>query len=217
MGATNTTSHYNLSQFVATDKPAWLQDYNGDMAKIDAGIDEAKVLADTAQTTANSATSASTQNANDITALQTSVNGICSNVTSIQSSINTIQSLIGNGTPTTTDQTIIGAINELHADSFFDFNTSTEVFSTGSAGDTTIAYTIPSDGMYSIRSQCNTAVANKGNQLLINEIPIRNYRTDVLYNSVTVQMYLKAGAVVKSASPSGGAYHGLYVYKLTKV
>lgn len=115
MGATNTTSHYNLSQFVSTDKPAWLQDYNGDMAKIDVGIDAAKVAADTAQTTANSATSASTQNASDITALQTTISGQGSNITSLQSAVNTIQSLIGNGTPTTTDQTIIGAINELHA------------------------------------------------------------------------------------------------------
>ena len=115
MGATNTTTHYNLSQFVSTDKPAWLQDYNGDMAKIDAGIDAAKVAADTAQTTANSASGAATQNSNDITALQTSVSGMSSNITAIQLSINTINSLIGNGTPTTTDQTLIGAINEINA------------------------------------------------------------------------------------------------------
>ena len=114
MGATNTTSHYNLSQFVSTDKPAWLQDYNGDMAKIDAGIDAAKVAADTAQTTANAASGAATQNTNDITALTTTVTGQGSNITALQLAVNTINSLIGNGTPTTTDQTIIGAINEIN-------------------------------------------------------------------------------------------------------
>ena len=36
MTATNHTENYNLSQFVGTDRPAWLVDYNGDMAKIDA-------------------------------------------------------------------------------------------------------------------------------------------------------------------------------------
>lgn len=36
MTATNRTENYNLSQFVGTDRPAWLVDYNGDMAKIDA-------------------------------------------------------------------------------------------------------------------------------------------------------------------------------------
>lgn len=35
MTATNHTENYNLSQFVGTDRPTWLVDYNGDMAKID--------------------------------------------------------------------------------------------------------------------------------------------------------------------------------------
>lgn len=36
MTATNHTKNYNLSQFAGTDRPTWLGDYNGDMAKIDA-------------------------------------------------------------------------------------------------------------------------------------------------------------------------------------
>lgn len=36
MTATDHTENYNLSQFVATDRPTWLGDYNSDMAKIDA-------------------------------------------------------------------------------------------------------------------------------------------------------------------------------------
>lgn len=36
MTATNHTNNYNLSQFVGTDRPTWLGDYNGDMSKIDA-------------------------------------------------------------------------------------------------------------------------------------------------------------------------------------
>lgn len=38
MASTNKTTNYNLSQFIGADKPAWLQDYNGDMLKIDNGI-----------------------------------------------------------------------------------------------------------------------------------------------------------------------------------
>lgn len=38
MASTNHTANYNLSQFLGTDKPAWLGDYNSDMTKIDAGI-----------------------------------------------------------------------------------------------------------------------------------------------------------------------------------
>lgn len=38
MTATNHTKNYNLSQFTGTDRPTWLRDYNGDMAKIDAQL-----------------------------------------------------------------------------------------------------------------------------------------------------------------------------------
>lgn len=38
MTATHHTGNYNLSQFVGTDHPTWLGDYNGDMTKIDAQL-----------------------------------------------------------------------------------------------------------------------------------------------------------------------------------
>lgn len=38
MTATNHTKNYNLSQFVGTDRPTWLGDYNGDMTKIEAQL-----------------------------------------------------------------------------------------------------------------------------------------------------------------------------------
>lgn len=38
MTASNHTENYNLSQFAGSDRPKWLVDYNGDMAKIDAQL-----------------------------------------------------------------------------------------------------------------------------------------------------------------------------------
>lgn len=38
MTATNKTANYELSQFVGTDRPTWLGDYNSDMEKIDAQL-----------------------------------------------------------------------------------------------------------------------------------------------------------------------------------
>ena len=35
MSSTNSTTNYELSQFLGSDKPAWLADYNSDMSKID--------------------------------------------------------------------------------------------------------------------------------------------------------------------------------------
>ena len=45
MASTNKTTHYELSQFLGTDKPAWLGDYNSDMQKIDTGINGAQSTA----------------------------------------------------------------------------------------------------------------------------------------------------------------------------
>lgn len=45
MSSTNKTTNYELSQFIGTDKPAWLTDYNADMSKIDAGVAAAQATA----------------------------------------------------------------------------------------------------------------------------------------------------------------------------
>lgn len=115
MSATNTTPNYNLSQFIGTDKPAWLQDYNGDMLKIDTGINGAKTAADNAASAAGNAQTDATSALTQLGTLSSTVSSLVSTVGTAVGNINTINSLIGNGTPTTTDQTIIGAINELNA------------------------------------------------------------------------------------------------------
>lgn len=116
MGATNTTTYYNLSQFIGTDKPAWLQDYNGDMLKIDTAINTAKIAADNAANAASAAQGDATTALGEISTLNTTLSTVVSSLNTAIGNINTINSLLGNGTPTTTDQTVIGAINELHAD-----------------------------------------------------------------------------------------------------
>lgn len=119
MSSTNKTTNYELSQFIGSDKPAWLVDYNGDMSKID---NQMKANADAAASAASQASSAGTAAsgaADGVQALNTQINGaggIASDLVTVQSSINTINSLIGNGEPTTQDKTIIGAINELAAE-----------------------------------------------------------------------------------------------------
>ena len=57
MASTNKTTNYELSQFLGTDKPAWLSDYNTDMSKIDAQM---KLNADAATTAGGTATAANT-------------------------------------------------------------------------------------------------------------------------------------------------------------
>ena len=69
MASTNKTTNYNLSQFIGSDKPAWLSDYNQDMNKIDTAI---KSASDTATSASGAATSATTA-IGDLEDLQTTV------------------------------------------------------------------------------------------------------------------------------------------------
>lgn len=55
MSHTNSTTNYNLPQFVGTDKPTWLNDVNGAFASIDAQM---KLNADSATSAGTSATTA---------------------------------------------------------------------------------------------------------------------------------------------------------------
>lgn len=52
MSHTNSTSHYALPQFVGTDIPTWLGDFNAAMTAIDNGINSAATTAGSASTTA---------------------------------------------------------------------------------------------------------------------------------------------------------------------
>lgn len=67
MAHTNSTANYSLSQFVGTDKPTFLGDYNGDMLKIDTAIKGAADDASGAVTTANAASALATDAASTAT------------------------------------------------------------------------------------------------------------------------------------------------------
>lgn len=109
MGHTNSTVNYNLPQFVGTDKPSWLSDVNGAFLAIDTAIAAAK-------TTADSAAGGVASLQNTVGSHTTQIGTLTDTVTAQGGTLNSVTALIGNGTPTTTDQTIIGAINEINAE-----------------------------------------------------------------------------------------------------
>lgn len=125
MGYTNTTTHYSLPQYVATDKPKYLTDFNQTMDAIDTQMYANAQAAATADGKAVAAKDTADGAVTSIGTLNTQINGdvsdpsdrgLAGDVSDNSGAINTINSLIGNGTPTTTDKTIIGAINEIYAD-----------------------------------------------------------------------------------------------------
>lgn len=123
MSATNVTTHYSLPQYVATDHPKYLTDFNETMLAIDNQMYTNATAAATADGKAVAAQNTADANTSSIGTLNVQINGdpedptdlgLAGDVSAVEGNVNTINSLIGNGTPTTTDKTIIGAINELN-------------------------------------------------------------------------------------------------------
>lgn len=114
--ATNSTTYYNLPVFAATDQPKWLVDWNTSMEVIDGAIAQAKAAGDNAQTTANANAVAISGLSDSVSTMSTALGTLTTNVTTVTGNVQRINELIGNGTPTTQDKTIIGAINELKAE-----------------------------------------------------------------------------------------------------
>lgn len=108
MASTNKTVTLELSQFIATDKPSWLTDYNGDMEKIDtfaAGVDadvssaksdaaSAKSTAQTASNTAQQAQTAAGQAQSTATAAQTTAGQAQSTASNADNKANNALSII---------------------------------------------------------------------------------------------------------------------------
>ena len=124
MGYTNTTTHYSLPQYVATDKPKYLTDFNETMVAIDTQMYTNAQAAATADGKAVAAKETADGAVSSIGTLNTQINGdptdpsdtgLSGEVSGIDTELNTVQSLIGSGSPTTSNQTIIGAINSIEA------------------------------------------------------------------------------------------------------
>lgn len=127
MGSTNKTTNYELSQFVGSDKPSWLGDYNADMGKIDLAIKaraveagQAQASADTANGKADALDTRMDTAEDNILALQnastTDHTQIATNTANISKNAQDIVQLdakIGHTQITIGDHTVTGAIAEL--------------------------------------------------------------------------------------------------------
>lgn len=101
MAHTNATTNYELSQFLGTDKAAWLVDYNGDMLKIDTALKD----------NADNVTTAT----EDIQELQDAIGaeGLTGRITDIENDVSDIKTEIGSVELPTAAQSLTGAIAEL--------------------------------------------------------------------------------------------------------
>lgn len=139
MSSTNKTTNYELSQFIGSDKPAWLTDYNGDMGKIDAGINNA-------QSTATGADSKATTNATAIgtlaslntdvkTDLVSAINEVNTSATSAQSTANSAV-----GSASTANTGVTNLTNYLAMTNYGDVDSADISINAGSIGSKSISY-----------------------------------------------------------------------------
>ena len=127
MASTNKTTHYELSQFLGTDKPAWLTDYNSDMSKIDTGIN-------TAQTTATGADGKADANT---TAIGTLTNLNTESKTSLVSAINEVDTNADTAQQTANNAVASAGANRQSIDAiiaYFNLSSETQLTATTSAG-----------------------------------------------------------------------------------
>ena len=93
MASTNKTTNYELSQFLGTDKPSWLGDYNSDMSKIDAAV----------HTVAGTATGADGKADTNATSIGTLANLTTDAKTSLVAAVNEVDSHADAATTTAGD------------------------------------------------------------------------------------------------------------------
>ena len=121
MASTNKTTNYELSQYVGTDKPTYLTDYNQDMSKIDAGIHAAKSEADTNASSIGTLSSLTTTAKNNLVAsinevdadTATNANNIATNTSNIATNTSAIGTLAN--LTTTSKSNLVVAANEINA------------------------------------------------------------------------------------------------------
>lgn len=109
MSSTNKTSHYNLPQFIGSDIPTWLGDFNSAMTAIDSGINAAATTAsgaatkaEQASTDAASAASSATSAYNAAASAQQSADNASAAVTSETERAEAAETAITNSIPSTT-------------------------------------------------------------------------------------------------------------------
>ena len=128
MASTNKTTHLELSQYTANDKPTYLVDYNGDMAKIDTAV-----YGNTTKATQNETNIGTMSNLNT-----TEKSSLVGAINEVNTQVGTNTTAIGNlnistsantgniGTmanlDTTDKSSLVNAINEVKEDSDNNFN-----------------------------------------------------------------------------------------------
>lgn len=208
MASTNKTSNLQLSQFIATDTPTWLVDYNGDMEKIDAGVGRVEELAETASTQAVGVASGLQATNQTVTTLSGQVANVQNQSNSATASVNGINQRLGNTDISGIgDGTITGAINAQNSNliEIYKNNLSSQV-DLKAYNSSSNPFEIPSDGYISFGSSTTDTCLlfllgnNKVNQVGARINPVNGTASGFI-------AYVKKGMYVYATGTVGTFYY----------
>lgn len=110
MSSTNKTTNYELSQYVGTDKPTYLGDYNGDMLKIDTQMKSNHDLASSASSAATAAGDSASSALSKATTNESSIGTLSNLKTSAKTSlVASVNELVDTKDVYSTTETVIGS------------------------------------------------------------------------------------------------------------
>lgn len=99
MGYTNKTSHYDLPQWIAGDKPSWLGDVNTAMLNIDTAIAGADASASAAESSAAAANAQVQAQEAKITKNTTDIQALTENLADTQGEVNNVKTIAEDALP----------------------------------------------------------------------------------------------------------------------
>lgn len=94
MSSTNKTTNYELSQFVGTDIPSILVDYNGDMRKIDTAIKEVAVAGGDSAVAIAELQGTTARHTTEINGITETVNNVSGRVLGLEESVSGVEAVI---------------------------------------------------------------------------------------------------------------------------
>lgn len=142
MASTNKTNNFNLSQFIETDKPTFLGDYNTDMNKIDDAMQANKLTGENNNNSIGNLQELDTQNKlnlvnavnevnSSLTNIDTKVESLNNNVTDLINDAMNAEWLVNDLTFNNSDYTLINAEGAVLNTQTVSFNENKKQFSIG--------------------------------------------------------------------------------------
>ena len=142
MASTNKTNNFNLSQFIETDKPTFLGDYNTDMNKIDDAMQANKLNGENNTNSIGNLQELNTQNKlnlinainevnSSLTNIDAKVNSLNNNVTDLINDATNAEWLVNDLTFNNSDYTLLNAEGAVLNTQTVSFNENKKQFSVG--------------------------------------------------------------------------------------